>query len=128
MLKRCKNKNTPSFENYGGRGIKVCEEWEDFANFLRDMGVKPEGLTLERIENDLGYFKENCKWATRAEQSRNTRRTRFLTFSGKTMCVVDWAQHLKIEKGTLEGRLLSGWSVERALSEPLHTENSRGKR
>jgi hypothetical protein len=91
------------------------------------MGVKPEGLTLERIENDLGYFKGNCKWATRAEQSRNTRRTRFLTFSGETMCVADWAGHLKIKRVTLESRLLSGWSVERALSEPLHTENSRGK-
>ena len=73
MVKRCTNPRNAAWENYGGRGITVCERWLKFENFLADMGERPAGLTIDRINNDLGYFKANCRWATRAEQNRNTR-------------------------------------------------------
>ncbi len=75
MKTRCENPKTKNYKNYGGRGITVCGRWDKFENFLEDMGEKPEGLSIERVDNNKGYFKENCKWATCTEQSRN-RRTR----------------------------------------------------
>lgn len=73
MLNRCTNKNSHSFKNYGGRGITVCERWMKFENFLEDMGIRPDGLTLDRTDNELGYFPENCRWATWKVQNNNRR-------------------------------------------------------
>jgi hypothetical protein len=73
MRARCNDPHTKGFHNYGGRGISACERWNDFANFLADMGEVPPGLTLDRINNDLGYFPENCRWATYKEQIHNRR-------------------------------------------------------
>jgi len=76
MKNRCNNPNDPSYKNYGGRGIKVCERWQKFENFFEDMGVKPKKLTIERTDNDGNYGPENCTYATRQEQSRNSRNTK----------------------------------------------------
>ena len=73
MISRCNNHNRNQYKNYGGRGITVCSRWLEFKNFFEDMGERPDGLTIERKNNNLGYFKENCKWATKIEQSRNQR-------------------------------------------------------
>jgi len=73
MIQRCNNSNNHGYSNYGGRGITVCDEWLIFENFYKDMGKCPEGLTIERKNNGLGYFKENCCWDTHTEQSRNQR-------------------------------------------------------
>lgn len=74
MKRRCYNKNRPEYKNYGGRGIKVCKRWlENFWNFVNDMGEKPEGYSLERKNNDKGYYPSNCKWASRKDQNSNKR-------------------------------------------------------
>lgn len=116
MLVRCQNPNTQNFKDYGGRGITVCKRWLKFENFLADMGEKPEGLTLDRKENDKGYFKENCRWATMEEQSNNRRSNHHLTFNRKTQTVSQWAKELGFKNDTLYDRLRIGWTVERTLT------------
>ena len=73
MKQRCLNPNAPDYKNYGGRGVTICEKWFKFAGFYEDMGERPNGLTLDRIDNNESYCKENCKWSTRSEQNRNKR-------------------------------------------------------
>lgn len=76
MIQRCLNPKSPAYKDYGGRGILVCERWLDFKYFLEDMGKRPRGLTLERVNNEQGYTPENCVWATRTEQANNRRANR----------------------------------------------------
>ena len=116
MKKRCFNKNCKVYKNYGGRGITVCKEWMKFENFYRDMGDRPEGKTLDRIKNNLGYCKKNCQWATWEEQENNRRNNRFLTYNDKTQTVSQWAKELNINCSTLFGRVRNGWNTERALT------------
>lgn len=119
MLQRCNNPRRPGYNYYGGRGIKVCPEWSEFSVFLADMGDRPEGRTLERRDNDKGYSKDNCCWATNAEQHRNTSHNRWLTLNGKTLCLQDWASTTNIPRLSIHSRLQRGWSVEKALTTPL---------
>lgn len=105
MVCRCGNPADTSWGSYGGRGITVCERWMSVENFIADMGERPARMTIERVNNNLGYTPENCRWATYAEQSRNTRRTRMFTFNGKTQCLEDWAREIGIDQSTLITRL-----------------------
>ena len=118
ILERCYNKKKAGFKYYGERGIKVCKRWRKFANFLADMGEKPAGLTIERIDNNGDYAPENCKWATRKEQTRNTTRSRLINFNGKTQCLTDWEKELGFSKWAIGKRLSSGWRITRALETP----------
>jgi hypothetical protein len=93
MKDRCSNQNNSQFKNYGARGIKVCSEWLDFEIFLSDMGERPEGKTIDRIDNNKGYSKDNCRWATDKEQVDNRRVTIFFTYNDKKMCLKDWCRH-----------------------------------
>jgi hypothetical protein len=119
MMNRCKNKNHRSFHNYGGRGITVCEHWHTFSNFLEDMGIKPEKLSLDRIDNSLAYSPENCHWATIKQQSRNKRTTHLITHNGMTKCVTEWAEYLNINKTSLNWRIHNGYTYEEALTIPF---------
>lgn len=119
MRQRCQNPNNQAWKWYGGRGIKVCERWDSFANFFADMGERPTPKhQLERIENDGNYEPSNCKWATRKEEMRNTRQNHLLTFNGQTLCLKEWSEKTGLNYGTLTGRIKTGWSVDGALSEP----------
>jgi hypothetical protein len=117
MKTRCFNPNRNDYHRYGGRGITVCESWRtNFKQFVADMGPRPEGHTLDRIDNNGHYCPENCQWSTYHFQNRNRRDTRFLTFQGKTQCIVDWSKDLNIKDSTIRDRLRRGWPVERALA------------
>ena len=117
MKARCLNKKDKTYHRYGGRGITVCERWMKFKNFFADMGEKPVGLTLERINNNGNYEPGNCRWATAFDQNRNQRRTVNITFDGKTMCQTDWADHLGMGHRGLAWRL-KHWPLEKALTSP----------
>jgi hypothetical protein len=122
MLQRCCNENSESFARYGGRGILVCERWQNsFENFLADMGCLPsKNHSIEREDNNGNYCIENCRWATRVEQARNTKRNRMLTHDGRTQCLAAWAEELGLHSRTLHNRIVRGkWSVERALTTPV---------
>ena len=120
MLSRCQNANVPAYSNYGGRGISVCSEWETFENFLADMGERPEGLTLDRIDNDGNYEPGNCRWASTSEQGRNKRGNRMLTWQDKTQCLTDWSEETGIAVSVLWARVTTlNWTVERALTTPV---------
>jgi len=124
MLTRCSNKNQRSYKNYGGRGITVCQEWLSFENFLADMGERPEGMSLERIDNEQGYNKLNCKWATRQEQSRNKRTNRYITINGITLCFSDMCKKFSIDRDIVRDRLRSGWPEIEAFTTPVYGEVS----
>ncbi len=126
MIRRCTDSSHRSFKDYGGRGIKVCDRWtESFEFFYADMGDRPKGdYSVERIDNDKGYSPENCKWATRKEQSRNTRRNHLLTHNGVTKHLTDWAERIGITQQALQGRL-NKMPMERALSMPPNRDMKR---
>jgi hypothetical protein len=119
MKSRCDHASCPRYADYGGRGIAYCERWRLFQNFLEDMGERPNGTTLDRIDVDGNYEPGNCRWASEQQQKRNTRRNVILEFGGRSMCVADWALEIGIRRQSLEKRLKNGWSVERALTTPL---------
>jgi hypothetical protein len=116
MKQRCYYTKHKSYKDYGGRGIKVCDQWLNFENFYADMRSKPEGMTLDRIDHNKDYSPENCKWSTYKEQMRNTNRNNVISFKGKTMCVADWAKELNMSYTKLRMRLHRGWNIERAMS------------
>lgn len=116
MVMRCHNPSSDAYELYGGRGIKVCRRWRRFKNFIADMGTPRRGMTIERINNNLGYSPSNCKWDTRLNQARNCRNNRLLTAFGMTKPLSAMAEHFGISSGILRHRIdRLGLSVEHAL-------------
>lgn len=127
MLCRCRPSSHHA-KYYASRGIAVCERWKTFANFLADMGERPLGHELDRIDNDGGYCKENCRWATRSAQNRNKQNNHLWTFRGKTQCIQDWAEETGIAWLTLKSRFLNGWTIEEILSTPIRPIRKTSKR
>lgn len=117
---RCRNPKNPYFHNYGGRGIKVCVQWEkSFVTFLQDVGEKPTPLhTLERKNNNGNYTPKNVVWATKKEQANNMRKNRMLTLDGRTQSLTLWAEEIGLVPSTLQYRLQQGMSVRAAISTP----------
>ena len=118
MMDRCYRSKSANFEFYGGRGIKVCEEWQDakaFGIWAKNSGFKP-GLSLDRIDPNKDYSPENCRWATAREQANNRRNTLYLTANGETHTISEWSRITGIKRSTINNRICRGWTHERALT------------
>lgn len=130
MRDRCRNKNNKRYYSYGGRGITVCEEWRDNFQAFHDWAMANgyrEDLTIDRENVNGNYEPSNCRWKTRKEQNNNTTRSRYITYQGKTQTIAQWAEELNMPYNSLTSRLQSGWTVERALTEPTHKKKPSKK-
>lgn len=115
MVDRCRNSNNVSYKLYGARGITYCPEWNEFINFYNDMGDS-NGLSLDRIDSNGNYCKQNCRWVTMKVQQNNRRNNNLITYKNKTKSVAQWAEELNINYQTLRYRHKQNWPVERMLT------------
>lgn len=130
MRQRCLNPNDSAYARYGGRGITICSEWDDYTIFHKwalANGYR-DGLSLDRIKNGGKYSPENCRWADDFQQARNKRNTSYLTFRGKTKSLPEWAEIYGCSQGTLRSRLRLGWSIEQVLMTPVRRMNRRANK
>lgn len=117
---RCLNPKQRDYGRYGGRGVTICARWMEFSNFLEDMGLRPEGMTLEREDNNRGYEPGNCVWAPRKKQARNREVTLKITYKGSERSVAEWSEITGIPYYTLKARLTRlGYSPEDCLEKPV---------
>lgn len=118
LVQRATNSNRAGAENYALRGIGVCNRWrESFENFVADMGECPDGMSIDRINNDGDYEPSNCRWATRATQNQNRRDNQYLTIDGRTECVAVWSREGGVRHQTIRQRVRLGWEPRRAVFE-----------
>jgi hypothetical protein len=119
MMRRCNTPTTGNYQIYGGRGIRVCERWTVFEDFLADMGRKPSPAhSIDRIDVNGNYEPNNCRWATSTEQARNRRSNRLVILDGREMCMVEACEIRGIPANTVDLRMTRGWSFERAINTP----------
>jgi len=118
MIDRCTNCRSKDWSWYGGRGITVCERWKRFENFLADMGLRPAGATLDRIDNLQGYEPGNCRWTTIAVQARNRRSNVLYEYAGRKLTLSQWADECGINRYTFYWRFSQGWRGHRLFSRP----------
>jgi hypothetical protein len=117
MRDRCNNPKADRYPRYGGRGIRVCARWQtSFENFLADMGPCPDGMSIERKDNDSDYEPANCLWATNEQQANHRSNNRLVTFKGETMSVARWARRIGISRAALQSRIDRDWPIELALT------------
>jgi hypothetical protein len=121
MKRRCLKKGSENYDNYGARGITVCNDWLDFVPFHNwaILHGYQDNLTIDRINNDEGYYPENCRWVTSAVQNRNTSRNKYLTFNGETLTIMDWSKKINISYAGIRKRLALGWSIDRVMTTPV---------
>ena len=121
MIQRCHNPKNPAYSYYGGRGIFVCPEWHDYTIFSKwaHDNCYVDGLSIERIDNDLEYSPDNCKWIPRSEQSKNRRSVLKYEYNGATKTLREWGEEVGIKPKILWSRIHSGWTIERALTQPV---------
>lgn len=117
MIQRCTNIKNPRWEDYGGRGIKVCKRWHKVENFLEDMGERPKNKELDRENNNKGYNKKNCRWVSKPTNMNNRRNTIHITWKEKSRTLAQWARHLDIKYIVLWKRLyMYKWSIKKAFT------------
>ncbi len=117
MMQRCYNENSTAYRKYGAHGVTVCTRWHSFAAFYADMGERPHGYTLDRIDNEKGYSPTNCRWATQRTQQNNRTNNRLITLNRETLTLQQWSDKTGIAHKTLLYRINAGWPLERALTE-----------
>lgn len=124
---RCLCKTNDSYENYGARGITISNEWQDsFETFYKDIGPRPSKKhSVDRIDNNGNYCKENCRWATKIEQSNNTRRNIYLEYDGKNLTITDWSKLIGLDYRILSYRFKKGWSSEKILTTPKFSRENK---
>lgn len=128
MKKRCTSNKHKYFYNYGGRGIKICERWSKFENFLNDMGERPsKDHSIDRIDNDGNYEPNNCRWSTRKEQARNRRNNINISYKGRTKILLDWCTELNMNYRLVKDRIKNGWSIKDAFEAPISALGIRYK-
>lgn len=129
LRSRCGNEQSPKYKNYGGRGIKVCDRWKNsFENFLEDMGKCPSNkYSIDRIDNEKGYNKQNCRWATNTQQQRNTRKNFLIQFEEKTKPLSEWCEILNLPYARIYRRLKSGYSPEESFSKTIFRKKVNSK-
>jgi len=126
MKERCYNPNRKNYRDYGGRGIVVCDRWrKNFVAFWNDLGDPPDGLSLERINNDGNYEPKNCRWATRAEQSANRRCSIYIDLRGRRLSAAEWAAETGLSQNIIRKRIMRGWLPMDAVSTPANKKNPR---
>lgn len=129
MKDRCYNPNCPSYKDYGGRGISICDEWMEnvdrFVEWSVANGYK-RGLAIDRIDNDGNYSPDNCRWSTPAENNQNRRSSRYFTLDGKRMNLQQWCDYFCVERPMVEARLKRGWDIRDALTKPKRVRNKDG--
>jgi hypothetical protein len=116
ILQRINNPNNKDYPNYGGRGLDMDPRWKVFENFLADMGDRPQGCSIGRIDNECGYWPDNCRWETMLEQQNNRRSSRFVEFDGQRLTVAQASRMLGITRQAMRFRLEAGWSAEKLFS------------
>jgi hypothetical protein len=126
MIDRCEYEKHPHFANYGGRGIKVCDEWKEYVRFRNWALISgyAENLTIDRKDNDGDYTPTNCRWSTVKEQQNNRRNNHTATLNGVSHTIAEWAEILGIKKTTIKERLKRGWSDEKALTTPVRKRSA----
>jgi hypothetical protein len=128
MRERCHNEKCAAYPHYGGRGITVCARWSDFESFLADMGERPPGRSLDRVDVHGNYEPSNCVWATKRQQNRNRTNNRVVEHNGKAMCIAEWSEVSGIPFHALVDRIDKlGWSFEEALTRPLRKLKKRNQ-
>lgn len=131
MMSRCYHKSSTAYYLYGGRGIKVCDEWRNFWNFVKwsdSIGGRPDGYTLDRIDVDGDYCPENCRWASDEVQQNNKRTNHYLTYNGETLTLSQWSRKLGLSRYAIQYRFMQGWSADEILSIPLNHRKKDSKR
>lgn len=123
MVYRCTNPRSPDYARWGGRGITVCQQWLEFDRFLIDVGQRPAGKMLDRIDNTAGYYPGNVRWATAIEQSANRRNTAIISVGGESKPLTQIARENGLRASMIHKRIAAGWSPERAISEPSSRAN-----
>jgi hypothetical protein len=126
MLDRCSNPKNKSFKDYGGRGIAVCKRWKvgaggasGFECFVTDMGPRPDGWTIERVQGNLGYEPGNCVWLAKSDQSKNRRGVRLVRIQGRTQTIPEWCAENGISYWSAMMRIRRGWPPDKAVSKPI---------
>ena len=127
MVARCNNPKRKDYSRYGGRGIKVCERWLKLESFIDDMGVRPPNKSLDRIDNNKGYCKDNCRWATKYEQVRNRHNNIFVDFKGKKLLLPELAKKTGISKSTLYYRYSKGIRMPQLINDSRQKQKNKGK-